>query len=105
MAYDAEKQALRELANWVLPQFQCWFCKEPFINQKDGERQGFGHRRHRAVNTDFTFHHRDENRENNVIALNNGQLYGNVVIAHPHCHRKHHNQKRREEKLSERTTS
>lgn len=84
MAYNAELQMLRELAYWILPQLSCHFCSEPLMTQKEGERQGFGHRRHRKVHVVITFHHRDENRSNNSIL-------DNVKIAHPHCHRKYHN--------------
>lgn len=57
----------------------------------------FGHRRHGPVPVRFTFHHYDENRENNKFVIED-LLYlwpkqiprGNLVIAHPKCHKEHH---------------
>lgn len=96
MAYDAEKQMLRELANWVLPQLQCCFCQEFMLDQKEGERQGFGHRRHRKLLVEITFHHGpNEDREDNRIPIPGFGIKGNVNICHPHCHRKYHNAKRK----------
>ena len=86
MAYDAEKQKLREFAYWAMRFFRCEFCKKPMLDLDTAQRQGYGHRRHTSFVTLFTIHHRDENRENNSIA--------NTPIAHPECHKRYHNQKR-----------
>lgn len=87
MAYDAEKQMLRELAWWVLPQLNCWFCEKPFVLASEAEAKGFGHRRHTKIHVEFTMHHEDENRENNSIVTN-------IRISHSDCHKRHHKQKR-----------
>lgn len=87
MAYDAEKQALRELAYFILPSLRCHFCQQPFLSQAQAEAQGFGHRRHRHLAITFTMHHLDENREHNSIERN-------IRICHPECHKKYHKEKR-----------
>ncbi len=97
MAYDAEKQMLRELANWVLPRFNCCFCNEPMMDTRTAERQGFGHRRHTSVRELITFHHKDENRDNNSR--------DNVGICHPPCHKKYHRSLKLKEVLDENPAS
>ena len=93
--YNAEKQMLRELAWFLLPQISCFFCRLSLAGGAAARQffDGlftFGHRRHSMVLVKITVHHLDEDRNNNKP--------GNLVLAHSKCHREYHNKKRMEAK-------
>lgn len=104
----SELQMLRELAWLILPHLKCWFCKEPISAQGVGQNAKFGHRRHTRVAVNLTWHHLNEDRENNRFCIESLHYHYNVVNTnlvpcHPLCHRKYHNQKRRENAKQEST--
>jgi len=93
MAYDAEKQMLRELAWFLLPQLPCFFCNKPLAGpltraEFDTGHITFGHRRHGRVGVKITIHHKDENRDNNKPE--------NLTLCHRGCHEKYHKDKKSE---------
>lgn len=86
--YDSEKQMLREFFLLHAPEVRCHFCGRPIYTPSNPPT--FGHRRHTKIHERcFTVHHEDENRDNNTRP--------NLKDAHPSCHRRYHNQKRKEE--------
>lgn len=87
--YSAELQMLREFFKFFAPIVHCCFCDEPILDTSEGET--FGHRRHTKVRARFTIHHDDEDRTNNDRP--------NLKPAHPECHKRYHNQKRRQQNV------
>lgn len=108
----SELQMLRELAWWVLPRLECYFCHRPIL---DGPQTAmtFGHRRHPPlVDTKFTMHHADKDRENNTVGRliyktmsDLVQSSGNVKIAHKRCHQAFHANERRQDDPSDEPTN
>lgn len=97
MPYDAEKQMLRELAWLILPHLKCWFCKNPIMPPGINQNAKFGHRRHTFVNAQLTWHHLNEDREDNQFCLESLHHHYNIVNTnlvpcHPSCHRSYHKQ-------------
>ena len=87
----AELQQLREVAWFYLHNKKCYFCQGYLIDSPKRlgspiEGLTFGHRHHTRFPQDITFHHIDENRDNNKPE--------NVVPCHDSCHRSHHTRKR-----------
>jgi len=83
MAYDAEKQMLREFFLLYAPREKCFFCGDPIAITPT--RTTFGHRRHTKIwELNFTVHHDDENRDNNTDI--------NLKGSHSTCHRRYHKQ-------------
>jgi hypothetical protein len=79
MAYDAEKQMLREFFWLHAPDIKCRFCNEPLC--AESANMTFGHRRHPKVSVKVTVHHEDEDRANNRRS--------NLKDAHRACHQRH----------------
>lgn len=87
----SELQMLREVAWFYLHDKKCCFCNGYLIDSP--KRLGsapdgltFGHRHHQRFPQNITFHHLDENRDNNKPE--------NIVPCHDSCHRSHHAVKR-----------
>lgn len=80
MAYDSEKQMLREFTWFWARILKCVFCKKPLI--PDPGNLSWGHRRHLKIRAELVNHHRDHNRQNNND--------GNMGWAHQECHNAYH---------------
>lgn len=100
-ATKAELQMLRELGWLILPRLECFFCHSPIMGGPQGAMT-FGHRRHPAIETKFTVHHEDKDRENNqivglehIMIMGLHQLKGNLKISHKRCHQQFHANERR----------
>ena len=86
-ATKSELQALREIAWFFLSSERCYFCREFFIDPKEFEEQGFGHKRHSRIPVRVTAHHKDHDRKNNT--------HHNAGWSHPKCHRRYHAEERK----------
>jgi hypothetical protein len=90
MAYDPEKQMLREFFLLNAPRTLCRFCHKPIYPPELTQNLTFGHRRQTKIHfANFTVHHEDENRENNQDS--------NLKNSHSNCHKVYHIKLRREE--------